>query len=163
MREMSAQPGQYVTLGLGAEVFAAPVAMVREILDYHVAFAIPDGPPWMLGLIDVRGRGVPMIDLRTKLGLARVKPTPATRILVLDVPLSERTLSLGLVADRVLEVASFTANEIEGAPDVGVAWRSDYIAGVVHRDAGFVVIFDVARLLTAGDVVALSDSVDQAA
>jgi purine-binding chemotaxis protein CheW len=155
--------GQYVTLGLGREVFAVPVSMVREILDYHEPFAIPEGPPWMLGLIDVRGRGVPMIDLRTKLGLPRMAPTPVTRILVLDVPLGERTLSLGLVADRVLEVASFAEDEIEGAPDVGVAWRSDYIAGVVHRAGGFVVIFDVARLLATNDVALLAASVDQAA
>ena len=155
--------GQYVTLGLDREVFAVPVSMVREILDYREPFAIPDGPPWMLGLIDVRGRGVPMIDLRTKLGLPRAAPTPATRILVLDVPLEERTLSLGLVADRVLEVASFTEEEIGGAPDVGVAWRSDYIAGVVHRTGDFVVIFDVARLLATNDVAVLAASVDQAA
>ena len=155
--------GQYVTLGLGAEVFAVPVSTVREILDYHEPFAIPDGPAWMRGLIDVRGRGVPMIDLRTKLGLASVPPTPVTRILVLDVPLSDRTLCLGLVADRVLEVTSFREDEIEGAPDVGVPWRSEYIAGVVHRSGGFVVIFDIARLLTTHDVATLTDTVNRAA
>jgi purine-binding chemotaxis protein CheW len=160
MRDMA---GQFVTLGLGREVFAVPVSMVREILDYCEPFAIPEGPPWMLGLIDVRGRGVPMIDLRSKLGLPRIEPTPVTRILVLDVPIDGRTLSLGLVADRVLEVASFADEEIEGAPDVGVAWRSDYIAGVVHRADGFVVIFDVARLLASNDVAVLAASVDQAA
>ncbi len=155
--------GQYVTLGLGREVFAVPVSMVREILDYRDPFAIPEGPPWMLGLIDVRGRGVPMIDLRTKLGLTRATPTLVTRILVLDVPIEGRTLSLGLVADRVLEVASFADDEIEGAPDVGVTWRSDYIAGVVHRTGGFVVIIDVARLLASNDVAVLTASVEQAA
>ena len=160
---MSAEPGQYVTLGLGAEVFAVPVAMVREILDYRDAFAIPDGPAWLCGLIDVRGRGTPVIDLRTKLGLKRIDPTAATRILVLDVPFEGRTLSLGLVADRVLEVASFLAHEIEGPPDVGVSWRSEYIAGVVHRNNGFVVLFDVAHLITAADAAALANSTEKAA
>lgn len=155
--------GQYVTLGLGREVFAVPVSMVREILDYREPFVIPDGPPWMLGLIDVRGRGVPMIDLRAKLGMPRLAPTPVTRILVLDVPLEGRDLSLGLVADRVLEVASFAEDEIEGAPDVGVTWRSDYIAGVVHRTGGFVVIIDVARLLASNDVAVLAATAEQAA
>ena len=160
---MSAQAGQYVTLGLGAEVFAVPVGMVREILDYRTAFGIPEGPAYMLGLIDVRGRGTPLIDLRTKLGLKRTEPTLVTRILVLDIPLADRTLSLGLVADRVLEVASFTASEIEAAPDVGVPWQSDYIAGVVHRDSSFVVVFDVANLLTTRDIAAMSASIEQAA
>ncbi len=155
--------GQYVTLGLGEEVFAVPVSMVREILDYRNPFCIPDGPEFMLGLIDVRGRGTPLVDLRTKLGLPRVDPTPITRILVLDVPLEDRILSLALVADRVLEVVNFVTEEIEGAPDVGISWRSDYIAGVVRRDNGFIVLFDIPRLMTVSDVAALSSSVEEPA
>jgi purine-binding chemotaxis protein CheW len=146
---MEAVDNQFVTLCLGAEVFAVPVSMVREILDYRDSFRIPDGPDYLLGLIDVRGRGTPVIDLRSKLGMAKVPPDSATRIMVLDVPLADRTLALGLVADRVLEVATFTEDQIEGAPDVGVAWRSDYIAGVVRRDGGFVVLFNLSKLLTA--------------
>jgi purine-binding chemotaxis protein CheW len=117
----------------------------------------------MLGLIDVRGRGTPLIDLRTKLGLKRLDPTPTTRILVLDVPLQDRTLALGLVADRVLEVVTFGTDEIEGAPDVGVPWRSDYIAGVVHRSSGFIVLFNVANLLTAADFATIDSSAERAA
>jgi Chemotaxis signal transduction protein len=146
---MEAVDNQFVTLCLGAEVFAVPVSMVREILDYRDSFRIPDGPDYLLGLIDVRGRGTPVIDLRSKLGMAKVPPDSATRIMVLDVPLADRTLALGLVADRVLEVATFTEDQIEGAPDVGVAWRSDYIAGVVRREGGFVVLFNLSKLLTA--------------
>jgi purine-binding chemotaxis protein CheW len=159
MRDMPAvsDETQFVTLCLGAEVFAVPVALVREILDYREFFRIPDAPRYLLGLIDVRGRGTPVIDLRLKLGLAKVLPTAATRIMVLDVPLADRVLSLGLVADRVLEVATFVTDQIEAAPDVGVPWRSDYIAGVVRRDSGFVVLFDLEKLLTA-DVGLLSAS-----
>ncbi len=158
---MEAVDNQFVTLCLGAEVFAVPVSMVREILDYRDSFRIPDGPDYLLGLIDVRGRGTPVIDLRSKLGMAKVPPDSATRIMVLDVPLADRTLALGLVADRVLEVATFTEDQIEGAPDVGVAWRSDYIAGVVRRDGGFVVLFNLSKLLTA-DVASLSSFNHQA-
>jgi purine-binding chemotaxis protein CheW len=154
---------QFVTLGLGDEVFAVSVAFVREILDYQAPFAIPDGPGYLLGLTDVRGRGTPTIDLRLKLGLPRIEPTQTTRILVLDVPLADRVLSLGLVADRVIEVVSFAAEQIETAPDIGVPWRSDYIQGVVRRDSvsgkgGFVVIFDLERLLTSQDAAALSQA-----
>lgn len=149
---------QFVTLGLGAEVFAVPVSHVREILDYQAPFAIPDGPSYLMGLTDVRGRGTPTIDLRMKLGLPPVPPTGATRILVLDVPLEDRVLSLGLIADRVIEVAAFSEGQIEAAPDIGVPWRSEYIRGVVRRESGFVVIFDLARLLTTQDAAALSQA-----
>ena len=142
---------QVVTLGLGDEVFAIPVELVREILDYQPPFGIPEGPSYFLGLTDVRGAGTPTIDLRRKLGLPEVPPGVATRILVIDVPLSDRVLSLGLVADRVFEVLTIRADEIEAAPDIGLPWRSDYILGVVRRDSGFVVLFDLARRLTSTD------------
>ena len=146
---------QFVTLGLGAEVFAIPVEFVREILDYTPPSAIPDGPDYLLGLTDVRGRVTPTLDLRLKLGLPPAEPTLHTRILVLDVPLHDRLLSLGLVADRVIEVVAVTPEQIEPSPDIGVPWRSDYIRGVVRRDDGFVVLFDLARLLTSQEAAAL--------
>lgn len=154
---MSARQGevQFVTLGLGAEVFAVPVEYVREILDYTPPSALPEGPSYLLGLTDVRGRATPTLDLRLKLGLAAVPPTLATRILVLDVPVEGRQLALGLVADRVIEVAAFTPEEIEPAPDIGVRWRSDYMRGVVRRDTDFVVLFDLPRLLTSQDTAVL--------
>jgi purine-binding chemotaxis protein CheW len=151
----SASEGQFVTLGLGAEVFAVPVEYVREILDYQQPFAIPEGPAYLLGLTDVRGRATPTLDLRLKLGLPPMEPTLSTRILVLDVPVEGRMLSLGLVADRVIEVAAFSDEQVEPAPDIGVPWRSEYIRGVVRQDQGFVVLFDLARLLTSQEAAAL--------
>lgn len=146
---------QFVTLSLGDEVFAIPVTFVREILEYRAPFAIPDGPSFLLGLTDVRGQGTPTLDLRRKLGLTPVAPGPSTRILVLDVPLEDRLLSLGLVADRVIEVITVRTDQIEPAPDIGVPWRSDYIQGVVRRESGFVVLFEMTRMLTAQDADAL--------
>lgn len=159
----TADETQYVTLCLGAEVFAIPVSLVREILDYRNSFHIPEGPEYLNGLIDVRGRGTPVIDLRLKLGLPKTVPGPATRIMVVDVPLGNRVLSLGLVADRVLEVVNFTASQIENAPDVGIAWPSDYIAGVARRDTGFVVLFNLPKLLAAAEAVLTSATTVNAA
>lgn len=143
---------QYVTFSLDNEVFAVPVSVVREILDHEEAFKIPHGPEYLLGLRDVRGQGVPVIDLRLRLGMTKTERTPHTRALVLDVPIGEKVLSLGLVADRVYEVIPFRAEEIEGAPDIGAHWPSDYIAGVVRRNGGFVVIVDLARLFSSTEV-----------
>lgn len=148
--------GQYVTFGLGDEVFAAPVGLVREILTYQPPSRIPNSPDYLLGLTDVRGQGVPTADLRIRLGMAPTEPTLNTRILVLDIPLEDRTLSLGLVADRVFEVTAFTTEQIEPSPDIGVKWRSDYISGVVRREDGFVVLIDLARLLSTTDTASLT-------
>ena len=147
---------QFVTFSLGDEIFAVPVEVVREILDYAEAFKIPNGPDYLLGLRDVRGQGVPTIDLRLKLGLSKTIPTAHTRVLVLDVPIGSKILTLGLVADRVFEVTPFRRDQIEAAPDIGIRWRSDYIAGVVRRENGFVVIVDLAQLLSREDTAMLS-------
>ena len=145
--------GQFVTLGIEREVFGVPVEAVLEILDMQPLFRVPEAPPYMLGLIDLRGRSVPVLDLRTKLGLPAIAPTETTRILVLEVEVSGRALVLGLVADRVFEVMALAAHEIEPAPDIGVRWRSDYIRGVGHRDARFVIIFDLPRLFQTDGVL----------
>jgi purine-binding chemotaxis protein CheW len=154
---------QVVTLSLGREVFAVPVEYVREILEYRAPFVLPDGPSWLMGLIDVRGRGTPVIDLRVKLGLAKVPADDHTRIMVLDVPLGGKQLALGFVADKVREVVSFTRDQFEPAPDVGVPWRSDYIAGVVRHRDDFVVLFELEKLITAADAAELRDPAVEAA
>jgi CheW-like domain len=83
---------QFVTLGIDRELFAVPVETVLEILDMREMFRVPDAPPHLAGLIDVRGRSVPVIDLRVKLGLAAVAATHGTRIMVLEVPVAGRQL-----------------------------------------------------------------------
>ena len=148
MMASTSSEAQFVTFALGEEVFAVPVGVVREILDHEDPFKIPHGPEYLLGLRDVRGQGVPVIDLRLRLGMSKTVKTPHTRMLVLDVPVGDRLLALGLVADRVFEVVPFRDEQIETAPDIGVRWRSDYIAGVVRRETGFVVIVDLARLFS---------------
>lgn len=144
-------PLQAVVFCLGAERFGLPVAIVREILDWREVSSLPSAPGWLLGLADVRGTSVPVIDLRTRLGMAPVEPTLATRILILDVPTAGTTLTLGVVIDRVLSVSSFEKRQIEPAPEIGVRWRSEYITGVVRSDDAFVVLFDAARIFTAQD------------
>ena len=149
---------QFVTFSLDNEIFAVPVSVVREILDHEDAFKIPHGPEYLLGLRDVRGQGVPVIDLRLRLGMTKTEKTPHTRALVLDVPMGEKVLTLGLVADRVFEVIPFRTDEIEGAPDIGVRWSSDYIAGVVRRNGGFVVIVDLARLFSGAEMAMMGSA-----
>src|ERR1700748_2328776 len=119
---------QFVTLGIDNEVFAVPVEAVVEILDMRPMFRLPDAPSYLAGLIDVRGRSVPVIDLRVKLGLPTTPVTETTRILVLEITIAGRLLALGLIADRVFEVMSIDVQQVEDPPEIGVKWRSDYIS-----------------------------------
>jgi len=150
------QDRQYVTLALGAELFAVEVHRVREILDLAVIARLPNAPPFLLGMIDLRGECVPVIDLRGKLGLPPVARTVQTRILVLDVEVTGRRLVLGLLADRVLEVTPLDGGIIEPPPDIGTRWQSDYIEGVGRRGDRLVVVFDLARLFSADEVALIT-------
>jgi purine-binding chemotaxis protein CheW len=147
---------QFVTLGIDREVFAVPVDAVLEILDMRPMFRIPEAPGYLAGLIDVRGRGVPVIDLRLKLGLPAQAANEMTRILVLEFSVGEQKLVLGLIADRVIEVITLDQREIQPAPAIGLQWRSDYISGVGRRNDNFVIIFALARLFSSSDVALLS-------
>lgn len=156
---MSAQDDlQLVTFALDAECFALPVRVVREILDHEPAFRIPNGPSHLLGLCNVRGQGVAVIDLRARLGLPPTEPTSNTRVLVVDIVVGDRALTLGIVVDRVFEVTSAPRAEIEAAPDIGTRWASDYIEGVVRRGSSFVVIINLSRLLSEGDAAVLQEA-----
>lgn len=143
---------QYVTLGLGREVFAVEVDRVREILDLRPVAIVPNAPDFMLGMIDVRGHGVPVIDLRMKLGLPAAAATEHTRIIVLDVPVGDRARLMGLVSDRVFEVTSLAEHSLEEPPSLGVSWRSDYIQSIARRNGAFVIVFDLGRLFTDSEI-----------
>ena len=143
---------QFVTLGIDREVFAVPVEAVLEILDMRPMFRIPEAPDYLAGLIDVRGRGVPVIDLRLKLGIPAQAANEMTRILVLEFGVGDQKLVLGLVADRVIEVITLDQREIQPAPGIGLQWRSDFISGVGRRNDNFVIIFELARLFSSSDV-----------
>jgi purine-binding chemotaxis protein CheW len=140
---------QYVTLGIDRDVFAVEVRNVREILDMRPMARLPNAPAFVMGMIDVRGLGVPVIDLRVKLGLPAVPPTDHTRILVLELDDGGQQRAIGLMADRVFEVVSLSEAELEPPPDVGVRWRSEYIRAVGRHDGRFVIVFNLEHLLTS--------------
>jgi len=146
---------QYLTLGLDNEHFGIDIRQVREILDMRPIARLPHAPEFLLGMIDVRGAGYPVVDLRTKLGLPRIEPTPATRIIILDIPVNGLVQSVGFVADRVFEVACLNQGGLAPAPDVGGRWRSSYIAGIGRRAEAFVIIFDLQRLMSAHELALL--------
>jgi purine-binding chemotaxis protein CheW len=142
-----AETAQYLTLGLDGETFGISIRNVREILDMRPISRLPHAPHFMLGMIDVRGSGYPIVDLRLKLDLPSVPATDATRIIILDVPVGDRVVGVGFVADCVHEVTDIDEGAMEAVPSVGGRWKSDYIAGIGRKSDKFVIIFDLKRLM----------------
>lgn len=147
-----AEMAQYLTLGLAGETFGIAIRNVREILDMRAISRLPHSPEFMLGMIDVRGTGYPILDLRLKLDLPAVPATEATRIIILDVPIGDRIVGVGFVADCVYEVTDIEDSSLEPVPEVGGQWKSDYIAGIGRKGDRFIIIFDLARLMAGADV-----------
>ncbi|HTM77344.1 MAG TPA: chemotaxis protein CheW, partial [Devosia sp.] len=117
-----AENPQYVTLGVAEEIFAAPVTKVQEILDMRPIARLPQAPVNLLGMIDVRGQGVPVLDLRLTLGMQPREDTENTRIVVLSIDGADGERRLGLRTDRVFEVTVLDSAELDPAPTVSGTW-----------------------------------------
>jgi purine-binding chemotaxis protein CheW len=143
---------QYVTLGVADELFAAPVERVREILDMRPVAKLPQAPRNLLGIIDVRGQGIPVLDLRLTLGMVPVEDTMNTRIVVLSVMLGGEARLLGLRTDRVFEVTVLDSDELDPPPAIGGRWAGHCIAGIGRRKGRFVTVLDLDRLFAATDL-----------
>jgi purine-binding chemotaxis protein CheW len=143
---------QFVTLGAAGEVFGAPVDKVQEILDARPISRLPHLPPAMLGIIDVRGRTIPVVDLRHALGFEPADDTAHTRILVMAIDRASGPATLGVRADRVFEVTALDGPLEPPAADAG--WAAACVAGIGRRGGGFVTVLDVDVLLRGMDPVA---------
>ena len=158
-----AERAQYVTLGVAKEIFAAPVEKVQEILDMRPIARLPQAPANLLGMIDVRGQGIPVLDLRLTLGIEPAEDNENTRIVVLSIVGPDRQLTIGLRADRVFEVTVLDQDELDPPPAISASWQTHSIAGIGRRNGAFVTVLDLDRLLSGVDLPASRQIADQAA
>jgi len=144
---------QYLTCGVGDEVFAINVAQVREVLDLCPFSKVPNMPAFVRGMIDVRGQAVPVIDLRSRFGLPATVTTDHTRIMVLEVVVDSRALVVGALTDRVFEVTALDAGDVAPPPEIGVRWRSEIIRGIGRRRDKFVIVLNLNKVFTMDDLL----------
>ncbi|MDN2581020.1 chemotaxis protein CheW [Aquibium sp. ELW1220] len=143
---------QFVTLGAAEEIYAAPVEMVQEILELRPISRLPKAPANLLGMIDVRSEGIPVLDLRATLGLPVAGDDENTRIVVLRFHADGRELRLALKTDRVFEVTVLDDETLSPPPPTGRRWDSRVIAGIGRRNGAFVTVLDLDRLFSLSDV-----------
>lgn len=135
-----------LTLALGGEIFAIEAGLVHEILDLIPVTEVPGARAFVSGLINVRGKVVPLADLRLKFGMAAPPPTPDTRVVVVEIDLDGEPTVVGLLADKVYEVTGIAHATIEQTPDIGMKWPAEYVKGIGQRGTDFIVIPDIIRL-----------------
>ena len=155
---MNAVGQQLVTFRLGDDFFAADIYSVERVLRYQPPTPIPNVPAWVDGVIEYRGRIIPVIDLRLRFGLDRIEPRPESRILVFSVGNDW----IGAIVDAVLEVASPAADQLAPPPPLFRGLSAEFLRGVVRRNDRLIVFLEVTKLLTTDERLVLEHAADGA-
>ena len=135
-----------LTFGLQGEIFALDANCVREILDIIPVTEVPGANPFLEGLINVRGRVVPLADLRVKFGMERPPFGRDSRIIVIELDLEGDATIVGLLADKVYEVTEISGASVEETPDIGMKWHPAFIKGIGKRGKDFIVIPNIDNI-----------------
>jgi len=152
--------GQYLTFALGDEEYAISVSMVREVLEVPRVTKIPRMPPFMRGVINLRGTVVPVIDLRVKFGMPETAIEKSPAIIVLEIPTGsegDERLCVGAFSDAVNKVITLEESAISPPPRIGTMIDTAFIRGMGQGDGDFVVILDVASIFSEGDLDAIGN------
>lgn len=154
---------QFLTFRLDEELFALDIAKVREVLEFSAITRVPRMPDFMRGVINLRGNVVPVVDLKLKLGLAQTQKTIDTCVVIAEVSVDGERVVLGALADSVQEVLELDASQIGPPPRMGTRIDADCIRGMGKRDDEFIIILDIDRVLTPGDLRAAEEQSARAA
>jgi len=140
---------QALMLGLAGEVFAVDARQVREILDPAPVTRVPGAKPYVAGVMNVRGKVIPLADLRVRFGMPPAPITADSRFVVLEIELDGDPTTIGIVADKVYEVTELDASTLQKTPPVGMHWRPEFVAGIAKWKDDFIVLPDMAKILNA--------------
>jgi purine-binding chemotaxis protein CheW len=143
-QESQAPMSQWVTFSLDEETYGINVMQVQEVLKVTEIAPVPGAPDYVLGIINLRGNVVTVVDTRRRFGLMPKEPDDSTRIVIIEA----NKQVLGILVDSVAEVVEITADQIETAPQVGNEETSRYIQGVFSREGRLIILVDLNKLLS---------------
>jgi purine-binding chemotaxis protein CheW len=150
----------YLSFGLGEETFAVDVVKTREILDVIDITRVPQTPEFMLGVINLRGGVVPVIDLRLKFGLPKTAITRDTCIIVVEVAIDGEITVVGVLTDSVREVLELAQDQIEPPPRIGTRLKTEFIKGMGNLEGEFLIILDIDRIFSSDELVLVKKTAD---
>lgn len=147
--EAGAEALQVLTFELAGEVFALDAGMVQEILDLLPETTVPGAAPFVGGVINFRGKVIPLADLRLAFGMERNNSTIDSRIIVIELALDGEPTLIGLRTDKVHEVTTLALASSETPPSVGMRWRPDYIQRLAKREGDFIILPDLPAIFSS--------------
>ena len=153
MEEIKA--GKYLTFKLADEDYGISLLKVREIIGMLPITSVPQTPDFIKGVINLRGKVIPVTDLRLRFGMSETDYTDRSCIIVVEIQGVDSTIQTGIVVDAVTEVLPVKAEEIETAPEFGARVDTRYIHGMANMDGSVKILLDIDRVMTAEEIAEL--------
>ena len=157
---LSTAENQYLTFMLSGEEYGVDILTVQELRGWEATTPIPNTPSFVLGVINLRGVVVPIVDLRARFGLASMEHGPTTVVIIVKVEAAGKERVLGIVVDAVSEVYDINKDDMQPPPDMDGSISIDFVTGLATMDDKMVVLLDINKLVNEG---ILSDSSKKAA
>lgn len=149
---------RYLIFSLGSEYYGTAIGKVREIIRYESLTPIHDSQDYIRGVINLRGKIIPIMDLRIKFGMEPKEYTDKTVFIMLDITGEREMFNMGVAVDAVHEVSAVAAQTIEDPPQVGMKGKNSYLEGIVQIRERMVMLLDMDRIITADEIISLKGS-----
>jgi len=151
--------GKFLTFSLAQEEYGIGILKVKEIIGMMPITSVPRTPSFVKGVINLRGKVIPVLDLRTKFEMASIAYTDRTCIIVVEINSgSATTILIGIVVDAVSEVLNIKEEEIEETPKFGTQLKHDYILGMAKRDGGVKILLNIDRVLSGEEITQIEQA-----
>ena len=148
----------FLSFKLGEEHFIIPVMKIMEILEVPKITKVPQSPNFLVGVINLRGAVLPVIDTRVKFSMSQINYTINTCILVLSIEVNDETVTVGALVDSVSEVFELNESKIKPSPTIATKYRADYIQGMVQEDDYFMMVLNIDKVFSSMDLDFIADS-----
>jgi purine-binding chemotaxis protein CheW len=159
-RTAGAGSDRYLTFVLGGEVYALPILDITEIMEFRSLTVVPMMPDFLRGVINLRGRVVPVVDMASRFGRGMTEVARRTSIIIVETPGTggdgdDAGHQMGIMVDAVNKVVHLAADDIEPPPAFGAGIRSDFISGMAKYEGQFIIVLEVSRVLSLDEMVTL--------
>jgi len=158
IKVMADREGKYLTFSMASEEYGIGILKIKEIIGMMSITTVPQTPEFIKGVINLRGKVIPVIDLRLRFGMTADDYTERTCIIVVEIPGLSGTVMIGIVVDSVSEVLSIKGDEIEETPTFGTKLNTDYILGMAKMDGGVKILLDIDRVLSRDEMNMLEEA-----
>lgn len=149
---MAAREGKYLTFTLDEEEYGIAILMIKEIIGMMAITPVPKTPEHVKGVINLRGKVIPVVDLRLRFGMDSIDYNERTCIIVVEIDGRAGTVMIGIVVDSVSEVLNIKGEDIEDTPTFGTKLNTDYILGMAKMEGGVKILLDIDKVLSGEEI-----------